>query len=1028
MANSQSNLKRTFGTPTTAHTWTLSFWYKHGGQTASADTVLSVNAPTTNNQIWLGGSDTCELNMYTEGYLFTTTRKLRDTGWYHFVVAVNSNASGSNKIRVYINGTEETSFSTDNRSTWNTANSKFNGAYDHLLGANNAANYVNGNLSDVHFVDGLQLDPSYFGRTNSLRNNQWVPKHPTAIRTAIAGAGGFGNNGFQLLFNRMTDGTTTNNECTNFGNVTFMQAFRNGNTTTFDVQGSGSTVGTLTYQSTGGPKGNAYATGWTQGSTASSTSGSVGYQTGDTGVFTSWTTGRTWMAWIKSTDSGSRSGQWRVRVNAFGDYRGSVYGGFGLDGGKVAFGADTVLSGSTTLSDGNWHHIAMTYDGGGGTTGIFKLYADGKLEKTFRADNIGSTAQASIRLDCVGFTYAYGEAVPSAMDGIAVYPYELSAQQINVVYNGNTYYFNDYSGRANDWYSGYGPIYTSQDTPTNNFISINPYNKINCSLYEGGTRVVTGGNNVSYWLNHGFTSGKWYWEVKKNYGDMSFVLTNDGYGNIAWPTHSPSLTANLYYTSEGTGTNRYALNNTAVAMPSGWGDDLDGDIYSFALDMDASPPTLIVKHNNVSGTATTITLTSAFKDQPLKFGNTYTTSWPNIELIFNTGQGTFVTSNNGAGYADANGRGKFQYSVPSGYLSLCEDNIANPTDAAISPQNHVKALTYTGDNTAARVITGVGFRPGLVILKNRDNTYYAQMHDSVRGATAGAIYTGTNTLTQDASYPLSSFDADGFTTKNATGTNSQNGSGERISAWCWKAGDSITTNTAGSITSNVSVNSAAGFSIVKYNASASPATIGHGLPSAPHFIIIRGGYDSQTYNFDVYHKDLGPTKRLLLNSTSVAETTSGPWNNTAPTSTVINQGNAWYAGGVNNIAYCWTEVPGFSRFGSYIYNNNTDGNYIYLGFKPAIILIKNTDNTEQWYIVDNARNTINGNQTAFLQMGTNTESASNSQATDSRIDFLSNGFKLRDLNSVASGEVTFGSRNYIYAAWAESPFKYSNSK
>lgn len=671
------------------------------------------------------------------------------------------------------------------------------------------------------------------------------------------------------------------------------------------------------------------------------------------------------------------------------------------------------------------------YLGVGNDASTLSYYAGGSMADAFFVD--GQSLDASV----FGKTNSNGQWVPKHSTGIK------NAIIASGGFGTNGFFLNfgsnigyDQSGQGNNWSANNFDLtrdFRSQDTISNNFCTINTLSMFDTrTISEGGLRV-SGGNDGMGTI--GVRSGKWYWEMKRINSNVTphvGITATWGNNNGDWLLNNAGMIQcrDDYGSAVTNGVFREANGITSLSSELGtrqnWAAD---DILSFQLDLDSSPRTFKIFKNSSTGTpilhrtfSYDSSLATSLDIFPFCRNNS------GCETLFNFGQGTFVTSNSNNGYSDSNGKGIFQYQPPSGFLALCEDNLPAISGAVLSPKQQVKAITFTGDGTAARAITGVGFRPDLVIIKNRDATYYAQMHDAVRGATAGAIYTGTNSLTQDSAYPLVSFDADGFTTKNASGTSSQNGSGERISAWCWKGGNTNTTNTNGSITSTVNVNTSAGFSIVKYAASASPATIGHGLSSAPHFIIVRGGYDSQTYNFDVYHKDLGPTKRLLLNSTSVAETTSGPWNNTAPSSTVISQGNAWYAGGVNNIAYCWTEVPGFSKFGSYNYNNNGDGTYVHLGFKPAIVLIKNTDNTEQWYIVDNARNTFNGTQTAFLQMGTNTESTSNGQATDSRVDFLSNGFKLRDLGSTGAGEVTFQTRNYIFAAWAESPFKNSNAR
>jgi hypothetical protein len=667
------------------------------------------------------------------------------------------------------------------------------------------------------------------------------------------------------------------------------------------------------------------------------------------------------------------------------------------------------------------------YIGVGNDDNVLSYYTGGVMSDAFFVD--GQSLDAS----SFGKTNSNGQWTPKHPEGIKAAVIASGGFGTNGFYlpfGSNIGY--DQSGLGNNYSANNFDLngdFKSKDTISNNFCMLNTLSFFSeRTISEGGLRI-SGGNDGMGTI--GVRSGKWYWEMKRT---NTGVTPHTGIAAYWGNSGADSILSNAgiiqcrddYGSSVSNGTFREAYGITNLSSELGtrqnWSNN---DILSFQLDLDSSPKSFKIFKNSSTGTPM---LHRTFDFNASHDIYQFCRNNSGSETLYNFGQGTFVTSNSNNGYNDSNGKGVFQYEPPSGFLALCEDNLSDSSGAAANPREHVKVITFTGDGTAARAITGVGFKPDLVMIRNRDVGYYTQLHDSVRGASAGAIYTGTNTLTQDSSYPISSFDNDGFTTKNASGTGSQNGSGERMVAWCWKASGTTTSNTNGSITSTVSVNASAGFSIVKYNASSSAATVGHGLSSAPQFIILRGGYDSQTYNFDVYHKDIGPTKRLLLNSTSTAETTSGPWNNTSPTSTVIHQGSGWYANGVNNIAYCWTEIPGYSKFGTYVYSNSTDGSYVHLGFKPAIILIKNTDNVEQWYIVDNARNTINGTQTAFLQMGTNTESSSNSSATDSNIDFLANGFKLRDLGSATNGEVTYGSRNYIYAAWAESPFDFANAR
>jgi hypothetical protein len=248
------------------------------------------------------------------------------------------------------------------------------------------------------------------------------------------------------------------------------------------------------------------------------------------------------------------------------------------------------------------------------------------------------------------------------------------------------------------------------------------------------------------------------------------------------------------------------------------------------------------------------------------------------------------------------------------------------------------------------------------------------------------------------------------------------------------SGSSVT-NTAGTITSTVWANPTAGQSLVRWTGvgGGGTKTVGHGLGRAPAFIMAKDTSGGGT-NWVAWHKSFPDSRTLQIISGSEGnQSISNYWGSAIPSSTVFGvEPSGTYDSNQNGrtmMALVFAEIEGYSKFGSYTYNNSTNGNFIYTGFKPAFILIKNTNNAEKWYIVDNARNNFNGGQTAFLQASTtNSESTCNGQATDSQIDILSNGFKLRDLGSVSAGEVTFETRPYLYAAFAEVPQDLANAR
>jgi hypothetical protein len=248
-----------------------------------------------------------------------------------------------------------------------------------------------------------------------------------------------------------------------------------------------------------------------------------------------------------------------------------------------------------------------------------------------------------------------------------------------------------------------------------------------------------------------------------------------------------------------------------------------------------------------------------------------------------------------------------------------------------------------------------------------------------------------------------------------------NGTGSTYVAWSWAGNGAGSSNTQGTITSTVSANTTAGFSIVKFNAgSAGNKTIGHGLGVVPAMIIAKP-LQSSGFNWLVWHKSLPSSTQsyLLLNSTSAYADDSQIWANTAPTSTVVSR-ESGYALPVNEdaIMYCFAEVAGYSAFGKYTGNGSSDGPFIYTGFRPKYVLIKPSSAADNWQVEDAARSPFN---VVNDQLWPNLSDAEQVDSTTRQTDFVSNGFKIRGTNTGVNGNGT----TYIYAAFAEFPFKYT---
>ena len=334
--------------------------------------------------------------------------------------------------------------------------------------------------------------------------------------------------------------------------------------------------------------------------------------------------------------------------------------------------------------------------------------------------------------------------------------------------------------------------------------------------------------------------------------------------------------------------------------------------------------------------------------------------------------------------------------------------------------DYFNTLLYTGNDASPRAMTGVGFRPDWLWIKNRTggNSYEHRLMDAVRGSNK-VLHTSSNAAqNSEEYYTVGSFDSDGWTGRSGTGSQQSvvggNDNGYTFVAWNWLAGGGQgSSNTDGSInTTYTSANTTAGFSISQYTGTGSNATIGHGLGAVPKWIIVKNL--DQNDDWYVYHVSRGATKHIILNSTGSGGTNSTLWQDTTPTSSVFSIGtnNVVNTSGEKYIAYCFAEKTGYSKFGSYTGNGDADGTFVYTGFKPALIIIKSTGNAENWFIFDNKRPGYNLNANHLNPNSSTTETASSANT----MDILSNGFKMRATNN----GINRSGDTFIYAAIGQS--------
>jgi hypothetical protein len=350
--------------------------------------------------------------------------------------------------------------------------------------------------------------------------------------------------------------------------------------------------------------------------------------------------------------------------------------------------------------------------------------------------------------------------------------------------------------------------------------------------------------------------------------------------------------------------------------------------------------------------------------------------------------------------------------------ALYTEEYCTPT---IVPSEHFNTVLYTGTG-ASQSITNVGFQPDFTWIKNRSRVDVSHsLQDSVRGTGASkTLYTdGTYYEGQYGNFGyISSFDIDGFTVNPSSSALHTSQSGDTYVAWNFKAGGSAVTNTDGTITSQVSANTEAGFSIVTWTGlGANGQTVGHGLGTPPQLIITKCRNLSGEHWY-TYSEEIGNTKFLALNLTSAARTAteagygagSNFWNDTSPTSSVFSLGNIAEIKSNNHVAYCFAEVEGFSNFGSYVGTTTTSGTTVITGFEPAFVMIKRTDATGFWTILDNKRDTTNPNDKPLYA------NAANAESTGQATNFYENGFQPVTLDSDVNS-----SGSYIYMAFAADP-------
>jgi len=559
--------------------------------------------------------------------------------------------------------------------------------------------------------------------------------------------------------------------------------------------------------------------------------------------------------------------------------------------------------------------------------------------------------------------------------------------------NSNTWTVNNISLTAGSTYDSMTDVPTLTSATAANYAVLNPLAKNSSNTVSNGNLSASGNVIYGHVQSTIFaSSGKFYFEAQLSTQQNDTAIGLGNTNSNPQNDFTGGSTNSVGYLSDG----RLYYNGSLVATYSSY---TTGDTVACAFDC-ATGKIWIAKNNTWQNSG----------DPAAGTGSVQTVSWTEF-----TGLARTV----GSGAISVNfGQRPFAYTPPTGFVRLNTFNLTTPTigaTASTQAGKYFNTVLYTG-NGSSQTVTGFGFDPDMVWHKGRSVAYNHSLVDVIRG-NSNILFSNTTDAEANPGAQLAlATDGATVTYRSANLANNQNAATYVI--WGWKGNGAGVTNTAGSITSTVSANTTAGFSVVTYTASSSASTIGHGLGVAPSMIIQKNR--DAVSDWGVYHISIGATKFLKLNTSDIPSTNSVPWNDTAPTSSVFSIGTG-YTNGNKYVAYCFAEVAGYSKFGSYVGNGSNDGPFIFTGFKPKFILTKNITTAGYWWeMVDSARSPYN---TSNVTLYANVSDSEYTSSTYNK-DLVSNGFKIRGTSAAqnSSGDT------FIYMAFAENPFKYANAR
>jgi len=956
-------LSRTPSSAGNRKTWTWSGWVKRTKNDSVGNLFSNSNGASGFSAIRLETANTLGVFDWTGSamvWYLNTNQVFRDpSAWYHIVVAIDTTqATASNRVKIYINGSEVTSFSTATYPTQN-LDTYTNSTQQAAIGSTRTtgnSEFFDGYLTEINFIDGQALTPDSFGYTDP-NTGVWQLKKYT---------GTYGTNGFYLPF-------------TNQGNTqnyfTYSEDFSN--------------VFWTKYQSTCVTNATTAPNGTNTADKMVINNGQIGGQFYTTGGGLADNTILTSSVYLKALDFTTGYLYIQKKDGGF------AYIGFDLATGNVTEGINGAIGGTITSVGDGWYRVTCTSSigTGAGTT----------INVNFAFNGTGDGVKGS---------YIWGAQLEQGSSA-GPYMYTLASTQAQTLALGEDRSLP--AGGYNNWAASAFSVTPGSgndsllDSPTDygndtglggevgsNYATFNSVDLGGSTLTNGNLDISSGANQYRYSTMPVPQTGKWYFEFTVN----SLGASNTGFWIVL-----PTLGG--VFGLPASGAYRILKDASDISI-TGSGTPAAGHTMKVAYDAD---------NKRIWFGRDTLWFSNA--------GNTTSDpsagTNPSFSNLTSTNNDSIYVNQTGGGAATCTGsinfgQRPFAYAAPTGFKTLCTANM--PTPKIKKPKSAFDAITYNGTGTTFVSPSGLAFAPDLVWVKSRSQDISHVLSDTVRGT--GEVLCSNNTRAGSPDSFLTNFNQNGFTLNTSiTGNNS----GSTYVAWCWKGGGPSSTNTAGSITSQVSVDPQTGFSIVSYTGTgANGSTIGHGLGVAPKMIIAKRR--TGTEHWYVGHSSIGWSNQLILNLT-LGSGGSGIWFLTQPTSSVFyvgGTGNSINESGQTAIAYCFSEIEGYSKFGSYTGNGLADGPFVWCGFRPKFLLIKNTSAVSQWEIIDSTRDTYNPAGFELYPNATTVEANAASSGGD--FDFLSSGFKSRR----ATTELNSSGATHIFAAFAESPFKYARAR